>query len=44
MRRFKKCCMSNKIGRRKSGALWEDEEESGHVDSECESVSNECEK
>jgi hypothetical protein len=41
---FKKHSISNAMGRRKNGVLWKDEEENGIVDSECESVSNECEK
>jgi hypothetical protein len=44
VKRFKKHCMSNAMGRRKDGVWWKDEEESGNVDSECECTSNECEK
>lgn len=36
--------MSNAMSRRKDGVWWKDEEERGNVDSEYESVSNECEK
>jgi hypothetical protein len=44
VRGFKKCCLSNVMDERENNSLWEVEEESGNIGSECGSVSKEYEK